>query len=271
MANRCSHFLRLIFVLGAFLVSGSALAQRETASGRPADLEKVAATYGIQIVTTDPGFPIMTTHGAINGKVADVRELPDYGGLFVREFSLYPRELVERSRLKRVVLCSDLSFARQRRSAIPDFEHHTLYLDVSGGSSNRLYQRKVIHHEFFHILDWVDDGSVYEDATWVRLNPPGFKYGSGGSRAQDNSGTSVLTEKYPGFLNHYSTTGVEEDKAEIFANLMADSDYVRRRISKDLVLRSKVEAMKALLSQFCPQMNEDFWQKVDRTESGDQP
>ena len=271
MADRCFHLLRLIFVLGAYLVSGSAFAQREAASGRPADLEKVATTYGIQIVTTDPGFPIKTTHGAIAGKVADVRELQDYAGLFVREFSLYPRELVERLRLKRVVLCGDLSFASQRRSAIPDFEHHTLYLDVSWGSSNRLYQRKVIHHEFFHILDLVDDGSVYEDATWVRLNPPGFNYGSGGSRAQDNSWTSVLTEKFPGFLNHYSTTGVEEDKAEIFANLMVDSDYVRRRISKDLVLRAKVEAMKALLLKLCPQMNEDFWRKVDRTETGDQP
>ena len=52
---------------------------------------------------------------------------------------------------------------------------------------------------------------------WDALKPKDFKYGSGGKNAQDISTTSLLTEKYPGFLNHYSTTAVEEDKAEVLA------------------------------------------------------
>ena len=109
-----------------------------------------------------------------------------------------------------MVLCKELSFAGQRRNAIPDCEHETLYLDVSRGSYSKTYLRGVIHHEFFHIIDFRDDGSVYQDKRWKALNPEKFRYGSGGRTVQDLAKTSVLTDKYPGFLNHYSTTGVEE-------------------------------------------------------------
>ena len=116
-----------------------------------------------------------------------------------------------------------------------------------------------------HIIDFHDDGSVYQDKDWAALNAPGFKYGSGGSKAQDQPTTSLLTDKLPGFLNHYSTTGVEEDKAEIFANLMVDFEYVQLRAEQDPVLKAKVERMKALLAAFCPAMNDDLWKKVRET------
>jgi hypothetical protein len=76
--------------------------------------------------------------------------------------------------------------------------------------------------------------------------------------------TSVLTDKYPGFLNHYSTTGVEEDKAEVFANLIFDAAYVAERAKKDKVLATKIERMKELLTKFCPEMNQKFWTKVEK-------
>ena len=42
-----------------------------------------------------------------------------YAALFTREFVLYPLALIQRSKLKRVVLSSELSFAGQQRNAIP--------------------------------------------------------------------------------------------------------------------------------------------------------
>jgi hypothetical protein len=163
------------------------------------------------------------------------------------------------------VLCSELSFAGQRRNAIPDYEHDTLYLDVKRGSWDTPYLRKVIHHEFFHVIDYRDDGRVYQDERWMALNPDNFQYGTGGRTAQDVQKTSVLTKSYPGFLNHYSTTGVEEDKAEIFANLIVDFEYVEERCQTDAAIRAKVEQMKVLLAAFCPEMNDDFWEKVRTT------
>ena len=96
------------------------------------------------------------------------------------------------------------------------------------GGYDRLYLCRVLHHEFFHIIDYRDDGDVYEDKAWAALNRPGFHYGTGGKNAQHVASARELTEKFPGFLNYYATTGVEEDKAEVFANLIVDPAYVAK-------------------------------------------
>jgi Putative zinc-binding metallo-peptidase len=251
-----------VLILLTFFDPVGARARKEASADASGELEKIAKTYKIEIVKADLSFPVKTTHGMINGKSAGEKVLQDYARLFAPEFALYPTDLIQRSQLKRVVLCSDLSFADQRRNAIPDYEHDTLYLDVSRGTYSKAYLRKVIHHEFFHIIDYRDDGSVYKDERWEALNPAKFKYGSGGRTAQDLQQSSVLTDKFPGFLNHYSTTAVEEDKAEVFANLIIDSEYVENRAKKDRVLNAKVERMKELLVTFCPEVNDKFWEKA---------
>ncbi len=136
---------------------------------------------------------------------------------------------------------------------------------MSRGSSSKNYLRKVIHHEFYHIIDFYDDGHLYQDERWAALNSRDFKYGTGGRNAQGDKATSVFADKYPGFLNHYSTTGVEEDKAEIFANLIVDTAHVEARADKDEVIRLKAERMKALVSDFCPAVDNKFWATVRTT------
>lgn len=224
-------------------------------------LEETAKRYQVDVVFTKTKFPVATSFGQITGMDADVRTLNKYAALFCREFNVYPPSLIERAQLKRIVLCTELAFAGQRRNAIPDFEHDTLYLEVERGGHNPDYLRKVIHHEFFHIIDYRDDGVVYGDERWSALNPAAFKYGSGGINAQETPTTSVLTTDYPGFLNHYSTTGVEEDKAEVFANLIAAPDEMQMREKTDPVLADKIRTMKELLGKFCPDLNDEFWTK----------
>jgi hypothetical protein len=84
------------------------------------------------------------------------------------------------------------------------------------------------------------------------LNPAGFKYGDGGWSARDLPWTGILTDQYPGFLNHYSTTGVEEDKAEVFANLIMNEEFVKWRARCDPIVRLKVDVLKERLARFCP-------------------
>ena len=237
-------------------------AQGEASAGYLRELEQVAEQYDVEVIFVAPQFPIATTHGKIDGQAADSKSLESYTRLFVPEFTLYPPELVKRARLARVVLCSELAFAGQRRNAIPDFEHDTLYLDVSRGSYSKPYLRTVIHHEFFHIIDYRDDGHVYDDEQWKALNSDEFRYGKGGQAAQDIRTASVLTDKFPGFLTEYSTTAVEEDKAEVFAHLIVHAVHVGERTERDKVLDAKVGRMKELLGTFCVAMNAEFWEKV---------
>lgn len=248
--------------LAVSLVVAAASLPGRAAGQLPSKLDDIAKKFQIEIVTSNPAFPTAMSSGKIDGQAADEKSLQEYAHLFAEEFSLYPADLTRRTKLKQVVLCRDLSFAGQRRNAIPDWEHDALYLDVSRGSYSKPYMRKVIHHEFFHLIDYRDDGQIYRDDRWISLNPVGFTYGTGGRNAQNQRSTSVLTAEKPGFVNHYSTTGVEEDKAELFANLIVDHAYVESRIGKDPVLRAKVERIKELLAEFCPELNETFWKAV---------
>ncbi len=80
-----------------------------------------------------------------------------------------------------------------------------------------------------------------------------------GKHAQEAANACELTDKFPGFLDYYATTGVEEDKAELFANMIVDAAYVAERAKTDRVLRVKVQALKKLLARFCPEVNDAFW------------
>lgn len=206
-----------------------------------------------------PSVGVKTYHGAITGTAASAKHLNPYLPILLSEWSPYPPQAVRKARLKRIVLCEELAFAGQRRAAIPDYENDDLYFDVKSGRHAESYLRKVIHHEFFHIIDFRDDGNVYVDERWSALNPKTFKYGNGGKNAQNDKIMSQQFSNLPGFLNHYSTSGVEEDKAEIYANMVVSATIVERRAKGDAVIRAKVERMRELLKDFCPEMDERFF------------
>jgi hypothetical protein len=227
-------------------------------------LAELARSFSLQVVTKDAHFPVATTHGVIDGKAADARVLAPYVAMLTAEFGLYPPSLVRRMRLERVVIAVDLRFAGMARGAVPDFEHATLYLDAACGAECGLYQRKVLHHEFFHYLDWVDDWQLYEDPQWLALNPRDYHYGNGGINAQNVPTSSLLTDQYPGFLDYYSTTGVEEDKAEVFANLIVERERVDERVKHDAVLEAKVQRMRDLTKAFCADLGNEFWDRARR-------
>ena len=139
-------------------------------------LAQLAAEYRVDIVDKNIGFPIRIPAGSITGKPADAADLESYGPILIEEFGKYPVELILKTRLKRIVLCAELAYEGQKRNAVPDFANNTLFLDVATAKSNQRYLRKVIHHEYFHMIDYADDGSVYSDKIWAALNSDEFKY-----------------------------------------------------------------------------------------------
>jgi hypothetical protein len=226
---------------------------------RLARFEDLAEAYSIEIVTGGEPFPVQTEYGPISGTAPSSRRLRSYEPILVKELGLYPRELVKRVGLRRVVLCEDLALNGRLRGGIPDYVHTTLYLDVARGAYNRLYLREHIHHELFHFIDWNDDWQLYSDEEWAELNPPSFSYGSGGINAQGDPEAGLLTDQYPGFLNRYSMAGVEEDKAEVFAHMIVSHVAVASQAKEDPIVCAKTMRMTKLLHDFCPQMDESFW------------
>lgn len=230
-----------------------------------------ALHLSVPIITSAVSFPVKTTHGEINGCDADASAVASYSPLLASEWNLYPASLIKRTGLRRVILCDNLIFAGQRRAAVPDFENHDLYIDVVRGRYDEQYTRCVIHHEFFHLIDYCDDGELYHDGRWEELNLAGFRYGTGGVNAQRDASGSLINEKLPGFLNSYSTTGVEEDKAELFANLIVRGKLVAARAQSDPFLKAKIARLKELLQELCSDMGDEFWINADKVERPEQP
>ena len=216
-----------------------------------AQLAALARTYKLEIVTSGERFPVQSTHGIIGGADASEEQVAAYRPLLLEALARYPVAFLRQTGLRRFVLCKDLSFAGQARYAVPDFPHDTMYLHVERPASFQVdpsgsfvrYLQKVFHHELFHLIDWKDDGLLYEDRGWAALNPATFRYGTGGKDMRDDPTVSLISHDVSGFLNAYSTAGVEEDKAEVFANLMVNSAELTERVRTDEIIARKVAAL----------------------------
>jgi len=226
-----------------------------------AALEELERKYSIRVVVAPERFAVRWgSLKLITGDVPKETKASSYSELLLAEFGIYPVSFVKKSRLWAIYLCADLRYHGERRTAIPDHRRNILYLDVERARHAERYVRKVIHHEFFHMVDIVDDGELYRDPGWARLNSDTFRYGRGGAAMQRDPDASLPDDSTPGFLNRYSTSGIQEDKAEVFAHMIREYAAVERRAKDDEILRKKVAYMKELLANFCPEINATFWQ-----------
>jgi hypothetical protein len=161
-------------------------------------VDRLKDRYSIEIIV--PGEPISAwvEHGqyltGIEGQVATSEEADGYVPLLAEEFSLYPPRLVEKAKLKAVVLCGELfrsqkpnpgsarfaggyavmdsqplSFVHVSCGGVPVGEHGVLYLSVTWERDDEEHVRKLIHHEFYHCVQRQQFGS-FGDLGWAALN-----------------------------------------------------------------------------------------------------
>jgi hypothetical protein len=248
-------------------------------------LDHVMAGYSIEVALLDRPFCVRLGDGQrtaiIEGQAATSAQATWYIPLFAEEFGLYPPLLVRKTKLRRVVLCAELSRKRQRRpwvtgqpaslvhephGAILDLEHGVIYLDVTYERDDEEYMRKLIHHEFYHLVQRRQFGRS-GDPGWAALNSPGFAYGPGGLAVKDDPTFWVtqMEEWGNGFLNRYSMSSPNEDQAEIFAHLLTEPARLKERLRTDDVLRMKVERLKSSLERFCRAVGAGFWQRVEES------
>jgi hypothetical protein len=212
------------------------------------------------------------TFSEVRCRVAEKSEFPDlyrYLLLFRKEFQKYPRSFLEKTKLKYVAIIASLHYEEQARSALPDYYREILILDFLYGKKNPRYQQHVIHHEFYHLIEQELNGDVYwKDPKWASFNTPETEYGKGGKTMQDRKDAYPLSHPQTGFINWYSLSGLEEDKAEIFAILFVPEEYliVEEWLAKDTVLQKKVKYMKQFLASQEPTFDPDYWTALHHPE-----
>lgn len=105
--------MRVRGLIFSFLLLSTTLlvAQTKTPTSASDVLARLAKDYGIEVVWTEPKFPVKLSSGVISGEAAEAESVEAYARLFVPEFRLYPIELVRKTKLKRVVLCTTLAYS----------------------------------------------------------------------------------------------------------------------------------------------------------------
>jgi hypothetical protein len=241
--------VKAVFALIAFL-----------AAQVPAGLSDIGGKYGLKIEVKQEAFTKQADGYTVSGSTATKDAMEKYAALWIKEWQVYTPSVMTKAKVTRIVFCEGLKVGDQVRAAVPAFDLNAMYYDPKLGFYSPPYQRNVIHHEFFHMIDQ-RMGIMKKDPEWAALNPKDFKYGAGGKYMRTN-GVGNLTTEIPGFLTPYATSALEEDKAELFSHLIVDSKFVIERIGKDPILAAKASLLKKRLQAFDPCFSDGFWPKA---------
>lgn len=225
-------------------------------------LRRWSERVGLDLISDTSSLPAWPA--GISGRQTSPDRLEHYARLLYGELSFYPDALVTRMGLRRIVLCADLTVDGLPRGGLSYKENGTLFLEASRGASVPIYQQKVIHHELFHMIDIIDgrrDGElVYADKEWTNLNSGGRKAYTGETEGLANDETAWhLFIESPGFITHYSTIDVAEDKAEVYANMITLPSWVQYLGTLDGVVEAKRKLMMRILEDVCECVDATFW------------
>jgi len=205
-----------------------------------------ALAPGVEPLVALRPFHLPLSHGAVTCGPPREEKLGRAARILGRELSRYPAGFLKRARLRRVAFCEDLEENERPIPSLPNYES-TLLVDVTGSEA---FLARLVHHEVFHFVDYADDGIVVRDPAWEAQNPAGFRYEGGGRVVRDPEATLPVGPE--GFVTRYATAALEEDKAEIFAWLMADKALVAGKCRGDARLAEKVARLDTIVGTFFP-------------------
>lgn len=213
--------------------------------------KEIEDTYSIEIIYNSE---MPDTWGQVSfSDIESDENLASYLKLLKNEMSKYPNDFFSKISLKYITLCKNLAFNGQNRAAIPDPYLGNIYYTIDGvGKNKNTYLIHTFHHELHHYTEyaiWQD--MRYDWDAWISLNSEDFTYGDGGETAYANSGFDYYSPQHPraGFLNLYSMTGDEEDRCEIIAFWLTETEreIIKPIIKQDTILKNKLDIISALL------------------------
>ena len=201
----------------------------------------------LKLIIPDKPFKYRSFTYTLEGNPATEEDLDNYIPILLMELSIYPKSFIKRSKIKKIIILNNIQFSKinlsQERSGFPEY-NETMSLILASNERNFAYIRIVFHHEIFHFIDWIDDYS-FKDEKFEKLNLENFSYGNGGENERE---WIKLDKNLKGFINHYSTSGLEEDKAEIYQYLIGCPDEALN--NKDEIVMKKVRRIQEFINQF---------------------
>ncbi len=202
---------------------------------------------GLELVIPVDNFTLNSVSFDIKGDPPTQSDLDCYTPILFMEFWIYGKSFIKKSKLKKIILLHNINYTNseytQDRAGCPEYDL-TRSITFAIREKNLAYIRIVLHHEFFHFIDYADDQD-FDDEGWEELNMEGFEYGEGGDTERE---WIKLEKNIMGFINHYSTSALEEDRAEIYQYLISCPDEALN--NNDVIVAKKAKRIQNFLNEF---------------------
>ncbi|MFH1360947.1 MAG: putative zinc-binding metallopeptidase [Candidatus Omnitrophota bacterium] len=195
----------------------------------------------------------------------DHPELSQYLQLFEEEIRKYPKSFFRNSRLQGIVIAKNLFHQKKPAEGLYQHKEKLMFFDFSRGMRNPKRQRHSIHHELYHMIEMQSIGYPgWKDSEWANLNEEGFMYGQNRTWQEIKNVRNYSAPPRPGFITDYAMTSIEEDKAEVYAALLIESQntLMHAWAQEDPILRKKLELMKEFIRYFCKEMDKNYWKNL---------
>ncbi len=228
--------------------------------------DHIERKYKINVIYQ--GIPPMTSSKYLYQEASpeDLPQLFDYVKIFYEELLKYPKTFFIDKDIRSIVFVKKLFFNAKPAEGLFSYNDKRIFFDFLRNGGNVLSKRHSIHHEFYHMMDVMQPG--WRNPLWDTFNEPEFVYGEESLRniEQGRGKTYKIFRERQGFITPYSMKSAEEDKAEIYACLMIQSQnhILNRWIKEDPILRKKTEYIKSRIQEFCPYMNEQYWDNLSK-------
>ena len=127
------------------------------------DLDELFARFGIKYIIPEKSYTeVCAACFSLELKFSPSDELNRYVPLFFLEFSLYSPEFIKLSKIEAIYFIGYLNYVtpsyQQYRAACPEY-FKTMSMYYCTCETSIKYITYVIHHEFFHFVDEIDDNS----------------------------------------------------------------------------------------------------------------
>lgn len=225
--------------------------------------KKVFSSKGIDILISSEDFKNKNDFFCGQTK-SNYRDVINY---LVEEIKIYPSSFLNNSGLKYVMICekiTDNSLGFEPGGLAPghiDQSPGVFYLNLSAVNKyqksklKRDYIKLLFHHEFYHIID--SSLSLMQlDESWERINKVEY------SNELIVGGIGIDTS-VEGFISGYARNNSAEDKAELFAFMIAQHQDFKKAIAKDQILQKKSKLMISRLKTISKQIDRNFWKRLN--------
>ena len=220
------------------------------------DLRLVCSTYHISVLCLASSFSVLRDESVIEATVPRPDKVRRLLPILVKAVVVYPPTAFAKSGFRRVIFCGGLADTGKTESGLAI--HYSSDAVLLNAECCRGWPD--IHHEVYHIL--ASRGAAPDEQTWDALNPRDFRYGRHYGPFQ-----SFLAPL--GFSSDYATTDRNEDEAETFAYMVDKSWPADEAATDDVILNSKVKAVREALQRFDPRFDDVFWQRAKSAAKAD--